>query len=345
MTAIQALTPGLVQGLTEFLPISSIAHLRVIPALLGWPDPGAAFSAVLQLGTLAAVLVYFGEDLWSMARAAARISATRRPPEIVRPRCGAIPHGRRRPCHGLSPAAVASPAGASPPPGFGSGPPVDRGPRRGASGARPHPRSPATALGPVPTGGWETSPRPACRDVGTGAQAPHIAPHPTSFAGDFPVKSCIGSSGIAPGTHSAPQPRPRPRRERGAPARALGGHAGRAVNESTELAQLPGPWHPHWAARARPPGTAQTRTARRVHPVVHPLVHGGFMGWFIGITMKNRTRNMVTAFPKGCKLPPGRVIGDAFSQEVMWDVPAFVAFRILPRSTSVPGQNERISLA
>ncbi len=72
MTAIQALTLGLVQGLTEFLPISSIAHLRVIPALLGWPDPGAAFSAVLQLGTLAAVLVCFGEDLWSMARAALR---------------------------------------------------------------------------------------------------------------------------------------------------------------------------------------------------------------------------------------------------------------------------------
>jgi undecaprenyl-diphosphatase len=72
MTAIQALTLGLVQGLTEFLPISSIAHLRVIPALLGWPDPGGAFSAVLQLGTLAAVLVCFGEDLWSMARAALR---------------------------------------------------------------------------------------------------------------------------------------------------------------------------------------------------------------------------------------------------------------------------------
>jgi len=223
MTAIQALTPGLVQGLTEFLPISSIAHLRVIPALLGGPDPGAAFSAVLQLGTLAAVLFYFGEALWSMARAAARISATRRPPEIVRPRCGAIPHGRRRPCHGLSPAAVASPAGASPPPGFGSGPPVDRGPRRGASGARPHPRSPATALGPVPTGGRETSSRPACRDGRSGSPR---RPHPTIFAGDFPSKSCIWCSGIAHGTHAAPQSRPRPRRERGARARALRGHAG-----------------------------------------------------------------------------------------------------------------------
>lgn len=79
MTAIQALTLGLVQRLTEFLPISSIAHLRVIPALLGWPDPGAAFSAVLQLGTLTALLAYFAEDLWSMARAALRGVADGRP--------------------------------------------------------------------------------------------------------------------------------------------------------------------------------------------------------------------------------------------------------------------------
>ena len=131
--------------------------------------------------------------------------------------------GRRRPRHGLSPVAVASPAGASPASGFGSGPPVDQDPRRGASEAHARPTSPATALGPVPTGGRETSLRPACRDVGTGAQAPHIALHPTSFAGDFPVKSCIGCSGIAPGTRAAPQSRPRPRREGGATARALGG--------------------------------------------------------------------------------------------------------------------------
>ena len=72
MTVVQAITLGLVQGLTEFLPISSIAHLRVIPALLGWSDPGAAFSAVIQLGTLAAVLVYFGRDLGVMTRAVLR---------------------------------------------------------------------------------------------------------------------------------------------------------------------------------------------------------------------------------------------------------------------------------
>jgi undecaprenyl-diphosphatase len=55
---------GLIQGLTEFLPISSTAHLRIAPALLGQPDPGAAFTAVIQLGTLAAVLAYFARDLF-----------------------------------------------------------------------------------------------------------------------------------------------------------------------------------------------------------------------------------------------------------------------------------------
>lgn len=55
---------GLVQGLTEFLPISSTAHLRITPALLSQPDPGAAYSAVIQLGTLLAVLIYFARDLF-----------------------------------------------------------------------------------------------------------------------------------------------------------------------------------------------------------------------------------------------------------------------------------------
>lgn len=69
MTSLQALTLGIVQGLTEFLPISSIAHLRIIPALLGWKDPGAAFSAVIQLGTLLAVVIYFRKDLWRLVQA------------------------------------------------------------------------------------------------------------------------------------------------------------------------------------------------------------------------------------------------------------------------------------
>jgi undecaprenyl-diphosphatase len=54
---------GLAQGLTEFIPVSSTAHLRVIPALFGMQDPGAAYTAVLQLGTLLAVLAYFAKDL------------------------------------------------------------------------------------------------------------------------------------------------------------------------------------------------------------------------------------------------------------------------------------------
>jgi undecaprenyl-diphosphatase len=65
-TTFQAIILGLVQGITEFLPISSTAHLRVVPALLGWDDPGAAFTAVIQLGTLAATIVYFRTDLWNL---------------------------------------------------------------------------------------------------------------------------------------------------------------------------------------------------------------------------------------------------------------------------------------
>jgi undecaprenyl-diphosphatase len=64
---------GLVQGLTEFLPISSTAHLRITPALLGQADPGAAYSAVIQLGTLLAVVTYFARDLFvTMPRALLR---------------------------------------------------------------------------------------------------------------------------------------------------------------------------------------------------------------------------------------------------------------------------------
>lgn len=69
MSTIEAIVLGIVQGLTEFLPISSTAHLRVIPAFAGWEDPGAAFTAVTQLGTLAAVLLYFRRDLWQIGRA------------------------------------------------------------------------------------------------------------------------------------------------------------------------------------------------------------------------------------------------------------------------------------
>jgi undecaprenyl-diphosphatase len=63
MTLFEAIILGIVQGLTEFLPISSSAHLRIVPALAGWGDPGAAFSAIVQIGTLVAVLIYFRKDI------------------------------------------------------------------------------------------------------------------------------------------------------------------------------------------------------------------------------------------------------------------------------------------
>src|SRR5436190_20639549 len=67
MSLFEAMVLGVVQGLTEFLPISSTAHLRIVPAFVGWDDPGAAFTAVVQLGTMAAVLIYFREDLLRIA--------------------------------------------------------------------------------------------------------------------------------------------------------------------------------------------------------------------------------------------------------------------------------------
>jgi undecaprenyl-diphosphatase len=61
---IEAVVLGVVQGLTEFLPISSSAHLRLVGELFGWEDPGAAFTAIIQIGTEAAVLLYFRKDIW-----------------------------------------------------------------------------------------------------------------------------------------------------------------------------------------------------------------------------------------------------------------------------------------
>jgi len=72
MTFLQAIVLGVVQGLTEFLPISSTAHLRIVPALVGWKfhygntttnDPGAPFTAVIQLGTTLAIVLYFWREL------------------------------------------------------------------------------------------------------------------------------------------------------------------------------------------------------------------------------------------------------------------------------------------
>ena len=66
MNLIEAVVLGIVQGLTEFLPISSSAHLRISAAFAGWDDPGAAFTAVTQLGTEAAVLIFFRHEIWAI---------------------------------------------------------------------------------------------------------------------------------------------------------------------------------------------------------------------------------------------------------------------------------------
>jgi undecaprenyl-diphosphatase len=63
MNWLEVIVLAIVQGLTEFIPISSTAHLRIVPALFGWPDPGAAFTAVIQVGTLAAVVSYYWRDI------------------------------------------------------------------------------------------------------------------------------------------------------------------------------------------------------------------------------------------------------------------------------------------
>ncbi len=66
---LKAVVLGIIQGLTEFLPISSSAHLRIFPELFGWGDPGAAFTAVIQIGTELAVLIYFRKDIWRIGSA------------------------------------------------------------------------------------------------------------------------------------------------------------------------------------------------------------------------------------------------------------------------------------
>ena len=63
MGIFEAVVLGIVQGLTEFLPISSSAHLRIIGDLFGWGDPGAAFTAIIQIGTELAVITYFAKDI------------------------------------------------------------------------------------------------------------------------------------------------------------------------------------------------------------------------------------------------------------------------------------------
>jgi undecaprenyl-diphosphatase len=72
MSYVESLVLGVVQGLTEFLPISSNAHMRIAAAIFGWSDPGAAFSAVTQIGTEVAVLLFFRKDIGLILKAFAR---------------------------------------------------------------------------------------------------------------------------------------------------------------------------------------------------------------------------------------------------------------------------------
>ena len=102
VSALEAIVLGIVQGLTEFLPISSTAHLRIVPAFAGWEDPGAAFTAVTQPGTMAAVLLYFRHDLWRIARVhAARRCATPGRALVTRRAAGLLHPRRHDPDRGL----------------------------------------------------------------------------------------------------------------------------------------------------------------------------------------------------------------------------------------------------
>ncbi|MGH2574596.1 MAG: undecaprenyl-diphosphatase UppP [Ignavibacteria bacterium] len=66
----KAIVLGIIQGLTEYLPISSTAHLRIIPSFFGWNDIGAAYTAVIQVGTMIAIIIYFWKDLTNMLSSA-----------------------------------------------------------------------------------------------------------------------------------------------------------------------------------------------------------------------------------------------------------------------------------
>jgi undecaprenyl-diphosphatase len=79
MSILEALVLGLVQGLTEFIPVSSTAHLEIVPVLLGWGDPGAAASAVIQFGTWIAAVIYFFPDIVRLVAGFFRGLVNRRP--------------------------------------------------------------------------------------------------------------------------------------------------------------------------------------------------------------------------------------------------------------------------
>jgi undecaprenyl-diphosphatase len=79
MSLFQALILGVIQGVTEYIPVSSSAHLVLFPWLVGWPDPPFTFDVLVQWGTLVGVVVYFARDLWSIVRAVVVDLAARKP--------------------------------------------------------------------------------------------------------------------------------------------------------------------------------------------------------------------------------------------------------------------------
>jgi undecaprenyl-diphosphatase len=79
MSLFHALILGIVQGLTEYIPISSSGHLVLVPWLLGWPDSSFTFEVLVQWGTLVGVFVYFWRDLWDITRSVVVGLAQRRP--------------------------------------------------------------------------------------------------------------------------------------------------------------------------------------------------------------------------------------------------------------------------
>jgi len=88
MSILEAIVLGVVQGLTEFLPVSSTAHLRVVPAFFGWNDPGAAFSAVIQTGTLVAVCIALWTDIAALLRGTLAAALAGRPLSTPEARLG-----------------------------------------------------------------------------------------------------------------------------------------------------------------------------------------------------------------------------------------------------------------
>src|SRR5438270_452950 len=78
---LQAVLLGLLQGLTEFLPVSSTAHMAIVPQLFHQPDPGAAFSAIVQLGPIAAIILFFRSELVRYIRGILRTKSPARVPK------------------------------------------------------------------------------------------------------------------------------------------------------------------------------------------------------------------------------------------------------------------------